>query len=76
MGRRNYAAIAVSKGLDGVVKKRWLCAFSFSGAGETQWKVDPWARAEFQGKPPGGDGGGERSGLCDAGPGRGKGQKD
>ena len=42
------------------------------GAGETQGKEGPWVSAGFQEKP-GRDITGERSGLCDPGPGRGKG---
>lgn len=69
------AEIVFSKGLDGVVK-RWPCALSFLGAGETQRKEYPWVRAGFEGKPPRGEITGERSGLCDPGPGRGKGQEN
>ena len=44
------------------------------GAGETQGKEGPWVSAGFQEKP-GRDITGERSGLCDPGPGRGKGHR-
>ena len=55
--------------------KGWPCALHSLAAGETEGKEGPWVSAGFQEKPPGGAITGERSGLCDPGPGRGKGQE-